>query len=99
MKTKVFFCFLLLWSLTQGTWAWAQSYPPKPVSLMVAYPAGGSTDVGARILAGIAELKEILAEEHPGVSGPEVSVNDITLLQFIGGRTGLFKTAMLRPKN
>ena len=32
-------------------------FPTKPVSLMVAYPAGGSTDIGARILAAIAEKK------------------------------------------
>jgi tripartite-type tricarboxylate transporter receptor subunit TctC len=32
-----------------------QAYPTKPVSLMVAYPAGGSTDVGARIVASLAE--------------------------------------------
>ena len=30
-------------------------YPTKPVQLMVAYPAGGSTDVAARIVAAIAE--------------------------------------------
>lgn len=35
--------------------ALAQDYPTKPVQLMVAYPAGGSTDVGARIVAAIAE--------------------------------------------
>lgn len=33
----------------------AADYPTKPVQLMVAFPAGGSTDVGARILAAIAE--------------------------------------------
>ena len=32
-----------------------QAYPTKPVSLMVGYSAGGSTDVGARILASLAE--------------------------------------------
>jgi tripartite-type tricarboxylate transporter receptor subunit TctC len=32
-----------------------QAYPTKPVSLMVGYPAGGSTDVGARIVASLAE--------------------------------------------
>ena len=35
--------------------AYPQAYPTKPVSLMVGYPAGGSTDVGARILASLAE--------------------------------------------
>jgi tripartite-type tricarboxylate transporter receptor subunit TctC len=33
----------------------AQNFPNKPVQLMVAYPPGGSTDVGARIVASIAE--------------------------------------------
>ena len=35
--------------------AFPQAYPTKPVSLMVGYSAGGSTDVGARILASLAE--------------------------------------------
>src|SRR5215204_3683621 len=35
--------------------AGAQDFPTKPVQLMVAYPPGGSTDVGARIVAAIAE--------------------------------------------
>ena len=33
----------------------AQNYPRRAVQLIVAFAAGGSTDVGARILAGIAE--------------------------------------------
>src|SRR5918996_5572431 len=33
----------------------AQAFPTKPVQLMVAYPPGGSTDIGARIVAAIAE--------------------------------------------
>ncbi len=35
--------------------AQALAYPTKPVSLMVGYPAGGSTDIGARIVAALAE--------------------------------------------
>ena len=33
----------------------ALAFPTKPVSLMVAYPAGGSTDIGARVVASLAE--------------------------------------------
>ena len=32
-----------------------QDFPNRPIQLMVAYPAGGTTDVAARILAAIAE--------------------------------------------
>jgi len=35
--------------------AQAQAYPSRAVSLIVAAPAGGNTDVGARILCSIAE--------------------------------------------
>ena len=35
--------------------ATAQDFPNKPIQLMVAFPAGGSTDIAARIVASIAE--------------------------------------------
>jgi tripartite-type tricarboxylate transporter receptor subunit TctC len=41
--------------LVFGGSAFAQDYPTKPITLQVPYPAGGSTDVGARIAAAIAE--------------------------------------------
>jgi tripartite-type tricarboxylate transporter receptor subunit TctC len=35
--------------------ATAQDFPTKPIQMMVAFPAGGSTDIAARIVASIAE--------------------------------------------
>ncbi len=32
----------------------AQDFPTRPIQLMVAFPAGGSTDIAARIVASIA---------------------------------------------
>jgi tripartite-type tricarboxylate transporter receptor subunit TctC len=55
MKTRVIISLATILVLILANPAYPQGYPTKPVSLMVAYPAGGSTDVGARIVAFIAE--------------------------------------------
>jgi tripartite-type tricarboxylate transporter receptor subunit TctC len=52
----------------------AQGYPTKPVQLMVAYPAGGSTDIAARIVASIAEkeLGQSIVVVNKGGAGGQV---------------------------
>ncbi|HSE94563.1 MAG TPA: tripartite tricarboxylate transporter substrate binding protein, partial [Methylomirabilota bacterium] len=57
----------------------AQDYPTKPVQLMVAYPAGGSTDVGARIVAAIAEkeLGQPIVVVNKGGAGGQVGWTDL----------------------
>src|SRR5262245_36746335 len=50
----------------------AQTYPTKPVRLVIAFPAGGSIDTLGRILAG--KLSEewgqnVVVENRPGASG------------------------------
>jgi len=55
MKRRLILVLAALLVLTCSSYAYPQAYPAKNVSLMVAYPAGGSTDVGARIVASLAE--------------------------------------------
>ncbi len=55
-----------------GGFAHADEFPSRPVQLMVAYPPGGSTDVGARVVAAIAEKilgKPIVVLNKGGAGG------------------------------
>ncbi|HXM81777.1 MAG TPA: tripartite tricarboxylate transporter substrate binding protein [Burkholderiales bacterium] len=59
---------LAFFSLT----AVAQSYPAKPVKLIVTYPPGGSSDLMARVFgAKLAELwgQQVIVESKPGAAG------------------------------
>jgi tripartite-type tricarboxylate transporter receptor subunit TctC len=52
--------------------AQAQNFPVRPVTLIVPWPAGGSTDVGMRALASATEKhlgQSIVIENRPGGSG------------------------------
>jgi tripartite-type tricarboxylate transporter receptor subunit TctC len=52
--------------------AMAQSYPSKPITLVVSYPAGGDTDAIARVYAeklGARVGQQVLVDNRPGASG------------------------------
>ena len=68
MFTKKAFLLLLVCC---GT-AFAQSYPTKPVRLIVTYPPGGSSDLMARVFgAKLADLwgQQVIVESKPGAAG------------------------------
>ena len=57
----------------------AQEFPTRPVELMVAFPAGGGTDVGARIVAAIAEKQfgQPIVVVNKGGAGGQVGWTDM----------------------
>jgi len=72
MKKSFIFIFVLIFSSFIIGQVRAADYPTKPITLQVPYPAGGSTDVGARIVAAIAEKEfgqPIVVVNKPGAGG------------------------------
>jgi tripartite-type tricarboxylate transporter receptor subunit TctC len=57
-----------------------KAFPDRPIQLMVAYPPGGSTDIGARILAGIAEkmLGQPIVVVNKGGAGGQVGWTELS---------------------
>ena len=64
--------FLLILAIACITSAVAQNFPEKPVTLLVPYSAGGSTDVSMRALAEAASKylgQRIIVENRTGAAG------------------------------
>ena len=73
MKLKAFaYMAALLAGLLSGLPAWSQSYPTKPVRVVVPYQAGQGTDVAARLFAeqlGKALGQQFIVDNKPGAGG------------------------------
>lgn len=72
MKRILFISLISVFLLFLGSPSFPADYPTKPITLQVPYPAGGSTDVGARIVAAIAEKEfgqPIVVVNKPGAGG------------------------------
>jgi tripartite-type tricarboxylate transporter receptor subunit TctC len=57
----------------------AQDYPARPIQLMVAFPPGGSTDIGARVVAAIAEraIGQPIVIVNKGGAGGQIGWTDL----------------------
>ena len=72
MKCKWIMCIAGLLAALVGTAAVAQSYPIKPVRLVVPFPAGGATDLLARAISQRAAEnlgQPIVIDNRPGAGG------------------------------
>jgi putative tricarboxylic transport membrane protein len=69
---------VMLAALT-GTATAQQDFPNKPIQLMVAFPAGGSTDIAARIVASIAEkaLGQPIVVVNRGGAGGQIGWTEL----------------------
>lgn len=70
MTSRIAAAFIVLATLVAG--AKAQDFPNRPVTMIVPWPAGGTTDIGMRALATATEkhLKQsIVIENRPGAGG------------------------------
>ena len=91
MKTLAALLLLLVSSL-----AMAQSYPSRPVRLVVGFPPGGGTDINARLLA--PKLSEYLGQQFVVENRPGATTNiasDLVAKSAPDGHTLLFTTSAL----
>ena len=75
MKGKIFISLITIFMMAVVVNAYAADFPTKPITLLVPTGAGGPTDVGARILAAVAEKK---------IGQPIVVINKVGAGQQIG---------------
>ena len=97
-----------------STWpwlAWGQSYPSKPITLIIPFPPGGPTDVTGRVLAeklSLALKQQVVVDNRAGASGNVGAVaaaraapDGYTLFFATGGthgiNTSLYRNAGFDP--
>src|SRR3954471_15014993 len=90
---KILVSFVL--ALALGS-SWAQSYPQKPVRVLVGFTPGGGTDIAARLLT--PKLSEYLGQQFVVENRPGATTNiasDMVAKSVPDGHTLLFTTSAL----
>jgi len=79
MKGRGIISLVALVTMAFVSSAYAADYPTKPVTLLVAYPAGGETDIGARIVAALAEksLGQPIIVVNKGGAGGQIGWTEL----------------------
>lgn len=98
-------CALALCAATFGTTAAAQTYPEKPIKLVVPFPPGGATDSLGRLLAtamGESLGQPVVVDNRPG-AGTVVAATAVAnsapdgYTVFLGASSTLMHNLVLRP--
>jgi tripartite-type tricarboxylate transporter receptor subunit TctC len=65
--------------LTFNDWSWAQSFPNRPLRLVVPFPAGGPTDIVARPLAQMLGdgMKQAVVIDNKGGAGGSIGADSV----------------------
>jgi tripartite-type tricarboxylate transporter receptor subunit TctC len=74
---SLFLAVLLAWTIGG---AQAQTYPSRPITMIVPYPAGGTADLLCRLAADRASARlgqQIIVEDRPGGAGGRIGVEQV----------------------
>jgi tripartite-type tricarboxylate transporter receptor subunit TctC len=80
MRQKLLLCLsAMTLLLTQNVMAQSQSYPNKPIRMIVGFAPGGSADISARFFAEAMtrELKETVVVENKGGAGGNIAAAEV----------------------
>ncbi len=79
MKLRILAVSVFFLLMAVGVSCFAAEYPTKPITLLVAYPAGGETDIGGRIVGAIAEkdLGQPIIVVNKGGAGGQIGWTEL----------------------
>jgi tripartite-type tricarboxylate transporter receptor subunit TctC len=79
MKLRILAVSVFFLLMAVGVGCFAAEYPTKPITLLVAYPAGGETDIGGRIVGAIAEkdLGQPIIVVNKGGAGGQIGWTEL----------------------
>src|SRR5881409_3018814 len=72
-------CVAMLFSALTSEWACAQSFPSKPVRVIIPFVAGGSSDIVGRAIA--SKFQEVLGQ--PGIVENKPGANGSIAAEFV----------------
>src|SRR5947208_3657953 len=95
-RNRIGLAMACVFSLAASASAWALDYPARPVRWIVGYPAGGSTDIVARIIGQwLSERlgQQFIIENKPGAG------NNIATEQVVHAPADGYTALVVNPAN